>query len=638
MRKQQKSSCQKEKQGSQSTSFWQRLGKFISFQEPEEYQHFVLRGTDESAPPPNFNWQAYDTGDKGSDQNDSQDKEKRSQKGQKRTGHGKRRPLKKPQQIRGGVLQKESTKEQGQEPVDLKKLRVSELLDRNKQYIEEIYSLPKNKDIIIREFVISLPEPVRAFAVFVEGISDRETINLGILKPLMILSSLEETVEVHDLAEYIKDRIIFGNQIDIVQSYDKIIESVNYGSTAVFIDGSPKCITVETKGWDKRPIGLPESEKVIRGPHEAFNETLRSNTGLIRKAIRNTNLITEMLKVGERNKTDVAIMYLKDVASPSLVAEVKRRIASVKSDYIGDTGVLEQFIEDHPFMLAPQALATERPDRVVSFIIDGKVAILIDGSPIALVVPTTFFSLLHTPEDYYLRTPYGNITRFLRIVAVIISIITPGVYISITNYHQEMIPTELILSIAAAREAVPFPTLIEVIIMEFFFELIREAGVRVPGVIGNTLGIVGALILGQAAVEAGIVSPILIIVVAVTGLASFAIPNYSISFAFRGIRFLFTALAAVFGFIGISAGLFLALTALAGIKSFGVPLLSPVGPRTRSNPDVMLRGPVWSLEERPDYAETLDRRKQPQVSRGWLKKKSYGKGVKDEGNNENRGQ
>jgi len=588
--------------GDQMASLLKKAAGLLLFHEPEGKERFVLIGTDESK----------DTfiNTQESNKNPGEENNKKQE----------RRALKKPKRTRR-VSSAERYKEDGQQdPLDLSVLMVDFDIDMNKHYIEEIYSLPKNKDIILREFIISLPMPIRAFAVFIDGLTERKTINEVILKPLMILSKLDDEVDVLNLAEYIKDRILFSDQARVTEKFSEILETINYGGTAVFIDGSPKCLLVETKGWDKRSIGQPETEKVIRGPHEAFNETLRSNTALIRKAIRNNNLITEIMKIGERNKTDVAIMYLEDVASPNLVEEVKRRISSIKSDYVGDTGILEQLIEDHPFTIAPQALSTERPDRVASFIIDGKVAILMDGSPFALIVPTTFYSLLHTPEDYYLRLPYGNIIRVLRMLASLIALVTPAIYISISNYHQEMIPTELILSIAANREAVPFPSILEIIIMEFSFELIREAGVRVPGVIGNTLGIVGALILGQAAVEAGIVSPIMIIVVAVTGLASFAIPNIAMSFSIRGIRFLFTALAAIFGFIGISAGLFLTLTSLAGIKSFGVPLLSPLGPRTKNDPDVVLRGPVWSMEVRPDYTEALERQKQPEISRGWTKK------------------
>lgn len=574
--------------------------KILTYREEKDKEGFVLTGADET-------------------------KQKSFEADKNKQGQSVKTGLKKPLRTRRTRSDGKEEKVPVIDPLHLDELLVDPQLKVNKEYIREIYTLPKNKDIIVREFIIALEPSVQAFAVFMEGLTDRGTINQDVLKPLMVLSRLEEKVNVLDLAKFIKERILYGNQVDILEKYSQIVDSINYGGTAVFIDGSPKCIIVETKGWDKRSIGKPENEQVIKGPHEAFNETLRSNTGLIRKAIRNHNLITEMLKAGSRNKTDIAIMYLKDVANPKIVQEVKRRIDSIKTDYLGESGILEQFIEDHPLMASPQVMSTERPDRVASFIIEGKVAILIDNNPNVLIVPTSFFTLMHSAEDYYLRMPYGNMLRFLRLIAIFIALMTPGIYISITNFHQEMIPTELILSIAASREAVPFPAIIEIFIMELAFELIREAGVRVPGVIGNTLGIVGALILGQAAVQAGIVSPILIIIVAVTGLASFAIPNYSISFAFRGVRFIFTALAAVFGFFGVSAGLFLLLNSIASMKSFGVPLLSPIGPRTKAGPDIVLRGPVWSMEERPDYLETLDRDKQPDVSRGWVKKHNRGK-------------
>lgn len=575
--------------------------KIITFQKPAATEGFILYGIDDTP-------QDHEvTGDTG--------KEKK---------RGKKKPLRVKRTVPGETQEKDvreqSKKEYNREGLhDYRKLLVDPGLKTNKRCIEEIYSLPKNKDIIIRDLIISAEQPREAFAVFVEGISNRDTVNEDVLKPLMLMAKFEKNVDIMDMADYIRKHVIYSNQVDIHDKYEDIIDKINYGSTAVFIDGSPRCLVIETKGWDRRSIGKPETEQVIRGPHEAFNETLRSNTGLLRKAIRNPNLITEIMKIGERNKTDVAVMYLEDLASPRLVEEVKRRIESISTDYAGETGVLEQFIEDHPFRPVPQVMVTERPDRAASFIMDGKVAILMDGNPNVLIVPTTLFTLLHSPEDYYLRMPYGNVVRFLRVVSSFLAVMTPGVYVAITTFHQEMIPTDLILAVSAARETVPFPTIIEVFLMEFAFEMIREAGVRIPGVIGNTLGIVGALILGQAAVQAGIVSPILIIVVAITGLASFAIPNYSMSFAFRGVRFIFTALAAVFGFFGISAGLFILLTSITSMKSFGVPILSPIGPRTKTGPDVVLRGPVWSMEERPDFLDTLERRRQPDISRGWVK-------------------
>jgi spore germination protein KA len=614
---------------------WQKLWKkafsLIVFNESKEQEGFLLISEKQKRQQEGQKEEKSKQQDRGKRKKQFLIKKGIEKEGQKKENKKKRSSLKKPSRVKKTPLslaeQKEKNKEKNmtEEPIRPEKLVVSSSLEDNKRYLEKIYSLPKNKDIILREFYIALETPLKAFVLFIDGLADKEIINNSILKPLMVLLDEETEIEGNEAATYIKEHLLPGHDVLALEKYRQILDFVNYGNTAIFIEGCAQCLVIETKGWDRRSVGKPEVEQVIMGPHEAFNETLRSNTALIRKALRNENLITEMVKVGSRNKIDVAIMYLEDLTNPQLVAEVKRRIASIDTDYVGVSGVLEQFIEDEPFRLSPQILTTERPDRVVSFLVEGHITVIVDGGPQALIVPATIFSLLHSSEDYYLRMPYGNFLRILRVFALFIAILTPSIYVSIVTFHQEMIPTELLLAIAASRATVPFPTIFEVFAMEFAFELIREAGVRVPGVIGNTIGIVGALILGQAAVQAGIVSPILIIIIAITGLASFAIPNYSISFSFRGRRFIFTILAAFFGFFGIAGGLFLFLLSLVNMKSFGVPFLAPVSPKTKTGPDVVLRGPVWSMEERVDYLAPLDRRRQPNISRGWIKKPRGGK-------------
>jgi spore germination protein KA len=614
---------------------WQKLWKkafsLIVFNESKEQEGFLLISEKQKRQQEGQKEEKSKQQDRGKRKKQFLIKKGIEKEGQKKENKKKRSSLKKPSRVKKTPLslaeQKEKNKEKNmtEEPIRPEKLVVSSSLEDNKRYLEKIYSLPKNKDIILREFYIALETPLKAFVLFIDGLADKEIINNSILKPLMVLLDEETEIEGNEAATYIKEHLLPGHDVLALEKYRQILDFVNYGNTAIFIEGCAQCLVIETKGWDRRSVGKPEVEQVIMGPHEAFNETLRSNTALIRKALRNENLITEMVKVGARNKIDVAIMYLEDLTNPQLVAEVKRRIASIDTDYVGVSGVLEQFIEDEPFRLSPQILTTERPDRVVSFLVEGHITVIVDGGPQALIVPATIFSLLHSSEDYYLRMPYGNFLRILRVFALFIAILTPSIYVSIVTFHQEMIPTELLLAIAASRATVPFPTIFEVFAMEFAFELIREAGVRVPGVIGNTIGIVGALILGQAAVQAGIVSPILIIIIAITGLASFAIPNYSISFSFRGRRFIFTILAAFFGFFGIAGGLFLFLLSLVNMKSFGVPFLAPVSPKTKTGPDVVLRGPVWSMEERVDYLAPLDRRRQPNISRGWIKKPRGGK-------------
>lgn len=502
---------------------------------------------------------------------------------------------------------------------------VSHRLEFNREKIKDIYDIPKNKDFVIRDFYLGLEPPVKAFALFMEGLTDKNLINMTVLQPLMVLTHLDGFEHKGNLVDFIKDKLLPGNQINKQHNYKEIVDAVNFGSTAIFLEGCHEALLVETKGWEHRNVSSPRAENVIRGPHEAFNEVLRVNTGLIRKQLRSHELITEMFKIGARNNIDVAIMYVRTVANQALVKEVIRRVTGIKADYIADSGVLEQFIEDHPYSLVPQVIATERPDRVNFYLTQGRVAILLDGSPYALVVPGTLFEQLHTPEDYYLRPSHGTLMRLVRTFAFYTAFLLPGVYLSIVLFHQEMIPTDLLLAIAGARDKVPFPSLVEVIIMEISFELIREAGIRIPGVLGSTIGIVGALILGQAAVQANIVSPILIIVTAVTALASFSVPNYSLQFALRIARFAYILLGAFLGFFGITLGLFYHISIMAAQKSFGVPYIVPAAPQTNTGKGSLIRAFVWNKENRPDYLQVKDTRQQPKVSRRWLKESDRNK-------------
>ena len=450
---------------------------------------------------------------------------------------------------------------------------------------------------------------------------DTKVINDDILQPLMLLSNLDINSDVENIFNYIRSHILPHNQLKEARTHQEVIDEVYFGGCGLYIDGLDTAFTADVKEFPSRSVERPNTELVIRGPQEGFTESLRSNTGLIRKRLMDQKLITENIIIGKRSRTPCSIMYLKDIANDSLVAEVRRRLKSIEVDHIMDTGELEQFIEDNPSLPIPQIMATERPDRVCTMLTEGRVAIVMHGSPFALVVPITSSDIMYSAEDQYLRFPYSNMLRIIRILALLMSLLLPGIFLAITNYHHEMIPTDLLLAILSAREKVPFPSVVEVFLMEISFELIREAGIRIPGPIGPTLGIIGALILGQAAVEANIVSPILIIVVAVTGLGSFAIPNFSAGFAFRILRFGFIILAAISGFLGITVGLVLIGLWMVNAKSFGVPFVSPVAPRTSGGfSDAVFKSPVWKQEKRPDYMNAKKGRKQPHISRRWIKR------------------
>jgi spore germination protein KA len=318
-------------------------------------------------------------------------------------------------------------------------------------------------------------------------------------------------------------------------------------------------------------------------------------------------------------------MYLRSLANPILVAEVKRRIKGITTDYIASIGMLEQFIEDHPSAPLPQMLATERPDRVAASLAEGRMALFLDGTPFGHILPVSLFSFFHSGDDWSMKASAGTFMRIIRWFGTLFALILLSLYLAISYYHPEALPTELILALAAARESVPFPAFFEILMMEFSFELIREAGIRVPGVLGSTIGIVGAIILGQAAVSANLVSPIMVVIIAITGLASFAIPDYRMAFALRILRFVFLLLAATLGLVGLALGMLVLSVILCSMKSFGVPYLVPIGPKTIANFDVIARGSVFQMESRPDELNTQDPTRQPAISRSWTQEISIKK-------------
>lgn len=488
-------------------------------------------------------------------------------------------------------------------------------IESNLKYIKEQFNYPENKDIIIREFIVAGRH--RAFLAFIDGMADKTTINNFIIRPLLKAGRLDEERECQ--LDYILKNVIEINQVERIELYEEVIYGILMGDTALYLDGCNYYIISETKGYEKRGVDSPQTEGIVKGSQEAFNENLRTNITLLRRIIKNNNLTTEFIKIGERNRNLFSITYIKGLVNPAIVAEVKRRLNGIKTDYIMGDGMLEQFIEDSPMSLVPTLLSTERPDRTASHIVEGKVAIIADGTPFAIIAPITMDALFHSPEDMTLRWQYGTFIRFVRVIAVLIATLLPGSYIAITNFHQEMIPTELLIAIAIARENVPFPTIVEVLLMETSFELIREAGIRVPGIIGNTIGIIGALIIGQAAVQANLVSPVLIIIVAVTGLGNFAIPDFSLAFGLRIVRILFIFAGAFLGFYGILLLVVSILILLVDMKSFGVPYLSKMTPKTRKSFNSIIRYPIWKQEFRPDSINPLDARRQPEISRQWAK-------------------
>lgn len=476
----------------------------------------------------------------------------------------------------------------------------------NLKRIKDDFKIPQNIDVIIRE--LKLCGHIDAFLVFIDGLTDKIMLNEVVLSNLMS-GTRGMDHEAEDLIDAIADKIINVGIIKKHNNFDEIENMITNGFCALFIDGYDKCLLLELIKYPKRSIEKPENEKTIRGSKESFVEDLPTNVSILRRLLKNKNFIVEYMKIGAENNIGCVIMYVNGIINPEIVKELKKRINKVKSESILGSGMLEQRIEDSKWMIFPQMLNTERPDRAVSLLMEGKALIMVEGSPCVNAVPITFFDLYHTSEDNNLRWYYGSFISLIRLLGVLMAVFLPGFYIALVLYSQEMISSELLASIAGAREGVPFPTIAELTIMEVAFELIREASSRVPGTIGETLGIVGALILGQAAVQAGLVSPILIIIVAASGIANFVIPDYSLSLAVRISRFFFIFMGYLAGFYGISIGMFVFFGLMCSMKSFGVPFLAPIAPKLRTSSDIILAKPIDTMKYRPDEANTLKKLK-----------------------------
>lgn len=505
---------------------------------------------------------------------------------------------------------------------------VSNELCVNLATIRQKFDMPKNQDILIREFKIG--RKIKAFICFIEGMIDKNMLNLSIF-PQLMSKELSSDITEECPVDYLMENVLTVYKVNKIKKYTDIIIQVLGGASALFIEGCSECILLDTRGFEKRNIEQPVTETVVNGSQEGFTENLRTNLSMIRRIVKNEKLVTELLPVGKMNNSNCAIVYLEGIANPEVVKEVRKRIERINSDFVLGDGIIEQFIEDNPFMLFPQVLTTERPDRTASFVMEGQVVIIGEGTPFAMTVPVTFFRLLHTSEDSFARWPFGSFLRLIRMVGLFCATLLPGLYVSIALFHPEAIPTDLLVAIATEKESVPFPTILEVLMLEIAFELIREGGIRVPSVIGQTLGIVGALILGQAAVAAGLVSPILVIIVSVTALGSFAIPNYSLSLAIRIERFLFIFAGAILGIVGIALILFILAVTACSMKSFGVPFFAPVAPRTRINPDVILRYPIWMQKNRPDAINAPNRKRQGDNVKKWNDEKTQS--TKGDGDN-----
>ena len=498
---------------------------------------------------------------------------------------------------------------------------VSTSLRENLGFIRSAFSMPKNFDFVLREFKISTKNgEIDAFLIFYDGLVNKNFINRDILRPLMTISPDDVPDDKEEVTDMVYKKLITQAPLSKLKKIRQVIELVEFGCCAIFVDGADAAFVSDVKGWGTRSVGKPITEATLSGPQEGFTETVMINIGLVRKILKDANLITENIPVGKKSKTPCALMYLNGVANRSLVKEVRRRLSGIETDYIFSSADIEMFIEESALFPLPQVIKTERPDRAASMLADGKVVVIVQGSPFVLVLPATCKDLVEASEDSYVRVTEANFMRFVRIIGILLALFLPAAFAAAALYHHETVPTDLLFAMEASREQMPFPVIPELIIMILAFELIKEASIRIPDPIGSTLGIVGGLILGQAAVSAGIASPMLIIIVSIAGLGSFAVPSLSLSRSLSVLQLVYVFFAAAGGFLGIALGVFLALVYLSSQSSVGVPFLSPLAPYEGEGvSESLLINPIWKREKRPKELKTQTEEKQPHISKKWEK-------------------
>ncbi|AGB40048.1 spore germination protein, GerA family [Halobacteroides halobius DSM 5150] len=480
-------------------------------------------------------------------------------------------------------------------------------LQQNKKILKGI--LGESNDVIIKNFNLTGDKNKPALLVYIDGLVNTGLLETAVIDPLLHKLKLKDLKNKsnQEKIDMIQESILTSSSTEQQGKLSKIIKLILSGESLLLIDRIDKGLIISSKGWEARAVSEPTTESVVRGPRDGFTENLRTNTAHVRRRLRDPGLRIENHTLGRRSQTDVAILYIDDLTNEHILDEAVKRVTNIEIDGVLESGYVEQFIEDSSFSPFPQIQSTERPDKAVANLLEGRVVIIVDGTPFALIIPAVLDQFYQSPEDYYQRFIVASLTRIIRVVGGLISLALPAFYIAITSFHPEMLPTVFMLSIAGGRAQVPLPAYMEAFLMEVIIEILREASVRLPNLIGSTLGIVGALVIGNAAVNAGLVSPSMVIVVALTTLGSFTTPNYNAAIALRILRYILMVLASSFGLYGLMLGLIGITVHLASLKSFGIPYLTPFAPSRISDlKDSIVRFPLWKMVKRPVLMRTED--------------------------------
>ncbi|WP_244163147.1 spore germination protein [Paenibacillus pectinilyticus] len=465
-------------------------------------------------------------------------------------------------------------------------MKVYPSLQENMAYIQN--QLFHSSDLKSRNIRLNQLE---GLIVFLESLSDQQRIQKEIIKPI------------EEIKEGTLDELITSMEVAKKTDLNEALDALVQGNCILVFEDSVEFFCVNVKAVYKRNMSEPVNESVVRGAHDGFIENLITNLYLVRKRIENPNLVVRYYTVGSATSTKVALLYMQDLANPELVQEVDQRLGSIAMDTVILPGFISEWIEDNSFSLFPQILFTERPDRTVAHLMEGRVVILSDGDPTALILPVTFFAFYQSPDDYHSRWIVGSFIRLIRLGSFFIASIVPALYIAIIGFHPEILPTNLIYTVKSSIDKIPFPPIVEALIMQIALEVLREAGIRLPSRVGQTVSIVGGLVIGESVVRAGLVSYPMVIVVALTAISSFVAPSSEISTATRILGFPLMILAAMFGLIGITFGLLFLLIHLCKLESFGTAYFAPVTPlRIRDLKDALTRFPIWSMYQRPHDA------------------------------------
>lgn len=478
---------------------------------------------------------------------------------------------------------------------------ISQYLDENLKNIKE--ALGNSGDLGIREFKMGKPSLHKVALIYINGLSDTAIIGNSIIERLMGNVNNTDSVDPQSpsqLFTYVKENILTVEKVEDITDWNKMLLSLLSGKSILLMDGWNQALSCAAEGGELRSITEPTTEPAVRGPKESFVESLITNTAMVRRRIKSPNLWVETMQLGKITQTDVAIMYVKGIVNDKLLTEVKERLGKIEADEIASSNTIEEWINDDTWTPWPTMFITERPDVVAGNLMEGRIVIFVDGTPIPLILPAIWIQFFQTAEDYYLRWQIASFLRLLRVTSFLMTLLGPSIFIAFIAFHPELIPTPLLVSLSAQHQGLPFPVFVEALLMELTFEVLREAGVRMPRAIGQAVSIVGALVLGEAAVAAGIVSSSMVIVVAGTAIASFTIPHHAMMDAVRLLRFPMMVLAASFGLYGVGLGVIVLVAHTCSVRSFGIPYLAPFAPLIFADwKDTFMRIPKPFLSTRP---------------------------------------